>query len=396
VHDAAMAVPALATEHQLALLRVEVRAPGDQLANVLRRLADHHLDNFPVAQIRSGNEGVIDVAVEVVLGIQNARDAALRERAVRLLHRVLSDHQQRQPRVDLHRSPQAGDAAPDDQHIGKVMRDALRMKRNEIAGSLTRHRFNLAEKMTNDEFRMTNDRRASRSSHSSFDIRHSSFPLLLPRTRYALVIRPQSILILERHWAAIAFLQIAHFIILHAVLLHRTAAQPEAPQRVIQLTPRLVSGHVVLLRRPFACFPTGDEFLQVVFSPAELLEHFFVNSLALELIREFFKHKVCSLPRVFEVGFIALRHGAAVAQRRRALTPLISTLAGGSAAVDSGVLRLLAGFCVFFRFAARLLTGFGAAGLVAFAWLYFATTASRLAPRGSLLIVGGGILSGTR
>ena len=98
-----------------------------------RRFADDHLDDFAVAQIRPGDERVVDVAGEVVVGIDHARDAALGIRAVRLLHRVLGDHEERQPRIDFHRSPQAGNAAADDQHVGKVMRNPLGMKRHQIS-----------------------------------------------------------------------------------------------------------------------------------------------------------------------------------------------------------------------------------------------------------------------
>ena len=98
-----------------------------------RRFADDHLDDFAIAQIGAGDERVVDMAVEVVLRIEHAGDAALGVRAVRLLHRVLGDHQQRQPRIDLHRRPQAGNAAADDQHIGKVMRNPLGMKRHQVS-----------------------------------------------------------------------------------------------------------------------------------------------------------------------------------------------------------------------------------------------------------------------
>ena len=113
-----------------------------------RRLADDHLDDFAVAQVRAGDERVLDVVVEVVLRIEHAGDAALGIRAVGLLHRVLGDHQQRQPRIDLHRGPQAGNSAADDQHVGEVMRNPLRMKRHQITRDVAGHG---RKSMTNDE-----------------------------------------------------------------------------------------------------------------------------------------------------------------------------------------------------------------------------------------------------
>ena len=55
VDDAAMAVAALAAQQQVAVLDVELRAPGDQLLDVLGRFADDHLDDFAVAEIRAGD-----------------------------------------------------------------------------------------------------------------------------------------------------------------------------------------------------------------------------------------------------------------------------------------------------------------------------------------------------
>ena len=54
VHNAAMAMPSLLGERDLAVFQVEVRAVGDQLANVLGRLADNHIDDFRVAKSFAG------------------------------------------------------------------------------------------------------------------------------------------------------------------------------------------------------------------------------------------------------------------------------------------------------------------------------------------------------
>ena len=133
VDDAAMAVAAFAAQEQLAVLDVELRAPVDQLLDLLRRFADDHLDDLAVAQPRAGDQRVGDVVLEAVLGIEHAGDAALGVGAVGLLHRVLGDHQHREPRIDLHRRPQPGDAAADDQHVGEVVRNPLGMEGHEVA-----------------------------------------------------------------------------------------------------------------------------------------------------------------------------------------------------------------------------------------------------------------------
>ena len=59
VDDAVMAVAAFAAEQQIAVfLVIEHRAPFDQLADVTRRFADHHLDDFAIAQIGARDERV--------------------------------------------------------------------------------------------------------------------------------------------------------------------------------------------------------------------------------------------------------------------------------------------------------------------------------------------------
>ena len=77
VYDPAMAMPAFAAEHEFAFFGIEIRAPLDQLSNMLWRLAHHHFNNVAIAQIRTCNERIVDVALEVLLGPNDARDAAL-------------------------------------------------------------------------------------------------------------------------------------------------------------------------------------------------------------------------------------------------------------------------------------------------------------------------------
>ncbi len=100
------------------------------------RLADHHLDDLPIAQRAAGGERVGDVVLEAVLRIEHAGDAALGVVAVRLQQAVLGDHQHGQRRIDRHRRPQARQPAADDQHVGEMVRHPLGVKRNEIAGDV--------------------------------------------------------------------------------------------------------------------------------------------------------------------------------------------------------------------------------------------------------------------
>ena len=113
---------------------VEVRAPVDQLLDVLGGFADDHLDDVGVAERAAGDERVGDVVLEAVLGIDHAGDAALGVGAVGLLDRVLGDHEHAEAGIDGDRGPQPGDAAADDQHVGEEVRQLAGMEGDEVAG----------------------------------------------------------------------------------------------------------------------------------------------------------------------------------------------------------------------------------------------------------------------
>jgi hypothetical protein len=139
MNDSPMAMAALAAEHQLTLFGIELRAPFDKLLNMMRRFADDHFDDFAIAQVGPRDERILNVAREIVLGIDDTRDAALGVRAIGFLHRVLGNHQQRKSRIDFHRGPQSGNPAADDQHIDKVVRNPLGMKWDQITRNFAGH-----------------------------------------------------------------------------------------------------------------------------------------------------------------------------------------------------------------------------------------------------------------
>ena len=56
---------------------VEPRAPGDQFTDAGRGLAHHRIHHIGVAKPAAGGQGVSDVIVEPILGIDDARDASL-------------------------------------------------------------------------------------------------------------------------------------------------------------------------------------------------------------------------------------------------------------------------------------------------------------------------------
>ena len=132
VDDPRVRVAPFAAQGDVAVDLVEVRAPVDQLADPVGRLADDHLDDLGVAQPLAGRQRVGDVVVEPVLGIEHAGDAPLGVVAVALADLVLGDDQHAIRLGDAQRSPEARDAAADDQDIGEVMRQLFGVKAHEI------------------------------------------------------------------------------------------------------------------------------------------------------------------------------------------------------------------------------------------------------------------------
>ena len=117
--------PPSRVEGDLAVDLVEVRPPLDQLGDPPRGLADDQLDDLGVAQPLAGGEGVGDVVLEVVLGVEDAGDPPLGVGAVALADLVLGDDQDPVRLGDAEGRAEAGEAAADDQDVGEVVRQVL-------------------------------------------------------------------------------------------------------------------------------------------------------------------------------------------------------------------------------------------------------------------------------
>ena len=85
--------------------RSNLRAEADQIVDLLRRLADDHLDDVRVAQAGAGDVRVFDVVLEAVFGRQHAGDAALGVGAVALVEAVLGERRGRGGRAGLRGRP---------------------------------------------------------------------------------------------------------------------------------------------------------------------------------------------------------------------------------------------------------------------------------------------------
>ena len=101
VDDAAVAVPAFARQRETAVLDVELRPPGDELLDFGGSGMDHTFHDLAVAQSVAGDERVLDVVLERVLRIEDAREPALRVRTVALGDAVLGDDQHGESGMDF-------------------------------------------------------------------------------------------------------------------------------------------------------------------------------------------------------------------------------------------------------------------------------------------------------
>ena len=74
-------MPALTAEVVLRILAAvpgEMGAKGDQLTDALGAFAHHQLDQVPMAEAGPGDQGILDVRLEGVLGAPHRGDATLR------------------------------------------------------------------------------------------------------------------------------------------------------------------------------------------------------------------------------------------------------------------------------------------------------------------------------
>ncbi len=132
VQDAPLRVAALLAEVVLPVVGIaapiEVGAERDQVADAVRPFADDHLDDVAVAEPGAGDERVVDVRLEAVLGAPDRRDAALGVLARTLGQPVLRQEDDLMPCPrTAQRRDQAGDAAADDEKVafdGHELRDS--------------------------------------------------------------------------------------------------------------------------------------------------------------------------------------------------------------------------------------------------------------------------------
>ena len=132
VHDPPMAVPPFEREGDLAVVRVEMGPVSDQFADAIGRLVDNHVDDRLVAEPLPRRHRVGRVTAEVIQRVENAGDAPLGVGAVGLQQAVLRDDDDVEPRIDGKRRADAGNPAADNQHVGKRVRNPLRIEPHQI------------------------------------------------------------------------------------------------------------------------------------------------------------------------------------------------------------------------------------------------------------------------
>jgi hypothetical protein len=119
MHDAAVAVPALARQVPAlakCVTLIERHAQLRQLLNRVRRARDDKFHRLAVVQARTRDHRVLDMLLETVPAIEHGRNAALRPCGRSAVERALGDHQHlailRQ--MDSSRQPRRAGADNDD------------------------------------------------------------------------------------------------------------------------------------------------------------------------------------------------------------------------------------------------------------------------------------------
>ena len=126
VDDAPVAVAALARE-VIVVGAVVPRLAGERHAQVnepadrLRPAPDHVLHRFPTAQAGAGADGVLDVGLERVLGVEYRGHAALGVEAGALGQRRLGEDRDAGVGGEAQGETQAGGAAADDQDVRGIV-----------------------------------------------------------------------------------------------------------------------------------------------------------------------------------------------------------------------------------------------------------------------------------
>ncbi len=117
MHDAAMAVPALAREMPAVaavLARIERHAERRQPIDRGRRVLDHELHGAAIVEAGARHHRVLDMALERVAGFQHSGDAALRPGGRSL---ALGQHDHAEAIGEVERRGQPGGTRPDDDDV---------------------------------------------------------------------------------------------------------------------------------------------------------------------------------------------------------------------------------------------------------------------------------------
>ena len=117
VEDSPLAVAGLASEGDPAVLAAEPDSPVHQFQDPLRAFPNEFLDGPEMAQAGPGHQGVRDVDLMRVMGVEHGRHAALGVVGVRFDPFLLGyDHDARETAC-LEREAEAGDPRSDDQDV---------------------------------------------------------------------------------------------------------------------------------------------------------------------------------------------------------------------------------------------------------------------------------------
>jgi hypothetical protein len=138
VDDAAVRVPAFASEMELGTFGVERDSELDQASDRPRGTLDDELDRLAPIEPGAGNHCVADVVLEGIAGVEHRGDPALRPRGRARGQRAFREYRHRALLRQRQRGGEPGGARADDEHVASVCCHARVMAASGRRGKLTR------------------------------------------------------------------------------------------------------------------------------------------------------------------------------------------------------------------------------------------------------------------
>jgi hypothetical protein len=117
MEDAIAAMCAFAAKGKLGTFTIELRPPGDEFLNALRRLLDQDLCGLGITQAITSIQGVLQVQADFIFVAERRCDPALRVLRAGIRDLTFSQHQHTSGGRQLNGRAQSGDPGSDDEKV---------------------------------------------------------------------------------------------------------------------------------------------------------------------------------------------------------------------------------------------------------------------------------------